>query len=112
VGVIVDAQVEVGPFLFSIDEERRRLLAALVAAGRLAGLVGRDQAAREWQAGVRDVSLGGFGDDGGAGQHVAGDREALARRRAAPVDAVLAGMRRDAAGRIHDVDLAMLAALV
>ena len=47
--VVVDAQVELGPFLLVVDQQRRRLLAALVAAGRLARPHGRDQALREGQ---------------------------------------------------------------
>ena len=49
IGVVVDAQVEVGLFLLAVDEQRRRLLAALVAARRLAGFHRRDQAARKRQ---------------------------------------------------------------
>jgi len=39
IAVVVDAQVEVGPFLLAVNEQRGRLLAALVAAGRLARLL-------------------------------------------------------------------------
>ena len=38
VAVIVDAQVEIGPFLFAMDQQRRRLPAALVAASGFARL--------------------------------------------------------------------------
>ena len=92
--------------------QRGGLLAALVAAGGLARLQRGDQAARERQRGIRGVGLRGLLDHGGARQHVAGDREALAGRVAAPVDAGRAGMRRDAAVAIHDVDLAVVAAFV
>ena len=47
IGVIVDAQVEIGPLLLAMDHQRRRLLAALVAAGRFARAHRRDQPARE-----------------------------------------------------------------
>ena len=43
-GVVVDAQVEARVVLVAVDAQRRRLLAALVAAGALAGLHRRDQA--------------------------------------------------------------------
>ena len=49
IGMVVDAQVEVGPFLLAVDQKRRRLLAALVAAGGFAGLHRRDQALCERQ---------------------------------------------------------------
>ena len=49
IGVVVDAQVELGPFLLAVDQQRGRLLAALVAAGGFAGLHRRDQAPREGQ---------------------------------------------------------------
>ena len=52
IGVVVDAQIELGPFFLAVDQQRRRLLAALVAAGRLAGVQRRDQAARR-TAGAR-----------------------------------------------------------
>jgi len=45
VGVIVDAQVKLRPFLLAVDEERRRLLAALVPSGRLARLQRADEPA-------------------------------------------------------------------
>ena len=60
IGVIVDAKVEIGPFLLAVDQQRRRLLAALVAAGGLAGLQRGDQAARKRQRGVRRVGLRGL----------------------------------------------------
>ena len=48
--VVIDAQVEIGPFLLVVDHERRRLLAALVAARRfaasIAGSGGAETAAR------------------------------------------------------------------
>ena len=97
IGVVVDAQVEIGPLLLAVDQQRGRLLAALVAARGLARLQRGDQPARERQRGVRRVGLRGLGDHRGTGQHVAGDREVLAGRVAAPVDAGLAGVRRDAA---------------
>ena len=49
IGMVVDAQVEVGPFLLAMDQKRRRLLAALVAAGGLASAHRGDQALRERQ---------------------------------------------------------------
>jgi hypothetical protein len=36
INMVVDAQVEIGPLLLAMDQKRRRLLAALVAAGGFA----------------------------------------------------------------------------
>src|SRR3990172_5508860 len=47
VGVVVHAQVVVPPRLGRGDQERGRLLAALVAAGRLAGLQRSEQPCRQ-----------------------------------------------------------------
>src|SRR5437763_1873118 len=49
IGVIVDAQVEIGPYLVAIDQKRGGLLAALVAARGFAGLQRRDEPARKRQ---------------------------------------------------------------
>ena len=43
-GMVVHAQVSSGYSSVGVDEQRRRLLAALVAAGGLAGLQRREQA--------------------------------------------------------------------
>ena len=112
IGMIVDAQIERGPFLAAIDQQRRRLLAALVAAGSLARAHRRDQALREGQCCVLDISLRRLVQNLRARQHVAGDGEAVACNVAAPVDALLAGMRGDAALYIHDVQLPAFAALI
>jgi hypothetical protein len=50
IGVVVDAQIERRPFLLAVDHKRRRLLAALVAAGGFARSHRRDQPLRERQA--------------------------------------------------------------
>ena len=50
IGVVVDAQVEIGPFLLAVNQKRGRLLAALVAARGFAGAHRRDQASRERHA--------------------------------------------------------------
>ena len=64
------------------------------------------------QAGIGDIGLCGVVEHGGAGQHVAGDRKAVALDVPAPVDAFAAGMRGDAALGIHDVQLPALAAVI
>ena len=78
IGMVVDAQVEIGPFLLALDHQRRRLLAALVAAGGFAGLHRRDQPLRKRQGGVGGKGSRGVVKHGRAGQHVAGEREAVA----------------------------------
>ena len=110
--MVVDAQIERGPFLLAVDQKCGRLLAALVAAGGLARLHRRDQPLRKGQAGVGDIGFRSLIEHGGAGQHVAGNREAVALDMSAPVDAFLAGMRGDAALRVHDVQLPAFAAIV
>ena len=111
-GVVVDAQVEERIVLGRVDEERRRLLAALVAARGLARVERREQPLGERQRGVRLVRRGGLGDHLRAGEHVAGDRVAVARAMPAPVDARAAGVRRGAPSRVDHVELARLAAFV
>ncbi|MGY3460410.1 hypothetical protein ACVWW5_005860 [Bradyrhizobium sp. LM3.4] len=95
-----------------MDQERRGLLAAFVPAGGLARAHRGEQAAREGQAVIGDVGSCGLVEHVGAREHVASDRKAAARDVPVPVDAVAPGMRRDLAARIHDVDLAALAAIV
>ena len=110
--VVVDAEVEARVVLVAVDAQRRRLLAALVAAGALAGLHRRDQSLGERQAGA-----GGIGGDRrvehvGAGEHVAGDAEVLVHAMAAPLDALLAGVGRGASPCADHVQLALRPALV
>ena len=112
IGVVVDAQIELRPLVVAVDQERRRLLAALVAAGGLAGSHRRDQPLREWQVFARDIARGRIVQHPGAGQHVAGDREAGVLDVPAPVDAFASGMGGDAAAGIHDVELPAGAAAV
>ena len=50
IAVIVDAQVEIGPFFLAVNQKGGRLPAALVAARGLARAHRRDQASRERQA--------------------------------------------------------------
>ena len=87
-GVIVDAQVEKRVCLGGADQQRRRLLAALVAARGLAGLHRRDQSFGEGQIAARVVGLRRILDHLGAGQHVARDRKAVAGDLPAPLDAL------------------------
>jgi hypothetical protein len=55
IGVVVDAQVEVGPLFLAMDQQRRRLLAPLVAAGRFARFMLRS-GARKRQFFVRGLA--------------------------------------------------------
>ena len=106
--MVVDAQVERRPLLVAIDQERRRLFAALVSARGFAGAHRRDQALREGQRLVRDVGFRGVVQHPGAGKHVAGNREILSLDVSAPVDTFAAGMGGDAAAGVHDVKLPAL----
>src|SRR3954470_4910428 len=95
ISVVVNAQVQIGPLLVAIDQQRRRLLAALVAARGIAGAQRRDQTPRERQLLLRGIGSCGLVEHPGTGQHVAGDRKPTALEMAAPADAFAAGMRSD-----------------
>ncbi len=104
-GVIVDAQIEERILLGGDDEQRGRLLAALVAARGLAGGERRQQALGERQPRARVVDARRFGEHLRARQHVAGDGILVAGDVAAPVDAGAAGVRGRAALAIDHVQL-------
>src|SRR5436309_12500279 len=93
IGMIVDPQVEIGPILLLLDDQGRRLPAALVAPRGLARLQRRDQAAWKRQRLIVGVSRGRRIEHALAREHVAGDRERLARAMAAPLHASSAGVR-------------------
>src|SRR3954447_10691917 len=82
--MIIDTQIEIGPLLLAVNEQRGGLLAALIAACGFAGLQRSDEAAWKRLRGARNECLCGFGDHGRAAKHVAGDREPLACGRATP----------------------------
>src|SRR5687767_1309379 len=111
-GVVIDAQIELGVVLGRAEQERRRLLAALVAAGGLAGLQRGEQPLRERQVGGLLVDARRFAHYLRPGEHVAGHRVATPGDGAAPVDALLAGVLADAPARVHHMHLALLAAVV
>ena len=85
------------------------MLAALVAARRLAGRERRDQPPRERFFRVLRIGRRGLLEHARACEHVAGDRAGRAGNMPAPVDASRAGVRRGAALRVHDVELPMIA---
>ena len=78
-GMVVDPQIEIGPIFFALDQEGRRLFSPLVAARRLARRQRCDQAAGKRQRIVVGVSCGGRVEHARVREHVAGDRERLAR---------------------------------
>src|SRR4051812_5050649 len=110
-GVIVDADVELGIRLGGVDPQRRRFLAALIAAGGLTGLERGDQPFGERTARFC-VGARRFADHPLVREHVAGDRIAVAGDRAAPFDALRAGVLPDASGRVDDVELAVVPTIV
>jgi hypothetical protein len=110
--VVVDAEVEARVVLVAVDAQRRRLLAALVAAGALAGLHGCDQSLGERQAGAGGVSSHGRVEHVGADEHVAGDAEVVVGAMTAPIDATLAGVGGGASAYADRVQLALRAARV
>ena len=118
-GVVVDAQVDrdvveaAVPGALLDHQQRRRLPAARVAAGRVAGGQRVEQ-----PAGERRVRVGGLPgrlhglDDVLAGEDVALDGVAVAGEAAGPVEAGVPGVRGGAAVDVDDADLAVVAALV
>ena len=80
--------------------KRGRLLAALVAAGGLAGLHRRDQPARERQCGVGEIGRRGVVEHARAREHVAGNGKSIAVNMSVPVDAGRPGVGGDAR-RLH-----------
>ena len=92
-----------------MDHQRGRLLAALVAACRLAGAQRGDQPAWQGQRCRACKGVGGVRDDAGSDQHITGDRNIVTGNMPAPSRAGSAGIGRDAALRIHHVDLALVA---
>ena len=109
ISVIVDAQVEVRPFLLTTNHQRGRLLSALVAASRLAGAQRGDQAARKRECGIHCVSRSRVLDDCSAEEHVARERNIVACKMPAPADAGCSGMRGDLASRVDRMNLPMVA---
>ena len=112
-GVVVDAKVERGVALRRVDDERRRLLAALVAAGGLAGRHRVEEAQRErLRADALRTPPPLSSSTRGPGEHVAGERVAASGAMAAPVDARAARVRGDASGVVDHVQLPVVAARV
>src|SRR5258706_3107382 len=109
--VIIDPKIEIGPVFVAVDDERSRLLAALVAADSFPGAQGRDQAARKGRSGVGGIGCLCRIEHMRTDEHVAGDRALFADTMPAPVDASRPGVGGEAAPRIHDLKLAMIAAI-
>ena len=107
--MIVDAQVKRGIVLRRMDAQRRSLLAALVAAGRLAGRHRREQPLRQRLAGRLPEHASRLLDHPRAGQHVARDGEVRLDTVAAPVDAGRTGEGHGLALGTHQVQLPMVA---
>src|SRR5450631_882728 len=111
-GVIVNAQIQERIRLRGTNQERCRLLAALVPPCGFACHDRRDQAFGEGQVVAGIVGLRRILDDLRPHQHVARDRVAVARDLPAPLDALGAGMRGDVAFGVDDMQLPMLAATI
>src|SRR4051812_15124737 len=110
--VVVDAQIELRIVFAGVNHERRRLLAALVAACRLAGFERGNQPLGKRTPGRLLIRAPGFLQNKVVREHVAGDGIAVARERAVPLDAGAAGVLADAALHIDDVELPVLASFV
>src|SRR6267142_3642804 len=109
--VVVDPQIERGIVFTGMDDERRRLLAALVAARGFARFERRDQPFREWTARSL-IRACGLADDALIGEHISGDGIPVTRQRAAPLDAGGSGVLADMALGVDDVQLAVLASVI
>ena len=103
--VVVDAKVERRVVFACDDAQGRRLLAALVAAGRFARLQRGDQSSGEIEVRAVCVSLDRRLEHRRAREHVAGDGEIGTRDVAAPSDAFAARVRRGTALPVDDVYL-------
>src|SRR5436305_7764032 len=68
-GMIVDPKIEVWPFLLTADDERSRLLAALVATGCLARPHRGDQAPWKGERGTAVISRARVLDHSRPGEH-------------------------------------------
>jgi hypothetical protein len=112
IDVVVDAQVELRPWIVAVDHERCRLPAALVAAGGLTRLHRGDQPDGKRQVGVGRIGRRHVVEDARAGEHVAGNRKVFALAMSAPADTGCARMRGDAAMSVHHVNLAVIASVV
>src|SRR5262249_39440155 len=112
ISVVVDAHIEIRPFLVAANHERRRLLSSLVAASCLARVHRGDQPARKGERGIAFIRCGRVFDDPGAGEHVAGNREIVAGEMPAPVYAGFSGVRGDAVLRVHHMYLSVVASRV
>eukprot|EP01037_Dinobryon_pediforme_P001866 gene1865-1895_t len=102
--MVVGADVQVGVRVFGADLEAGALLAALVAAGRLAGLHGGEQALGEGAFGCKK-RVACVGNHSGPCQHVAGHRDVQSADMAGPRHAVRAGVLGDPSGGVDDVEL-------
>ena len=108
-GVIVNAQVEIGPVFLAINQQRGRLLAALVAAGGFARPHRRDQPARKRQGRIGEIGCRGVVEYARPRKHVAGDGKPVAMDMAVPLNAGRPGMGGDAAACVDDMELTMVA---
>ena len=77
IGMVIDAQIKVGPFLLTANHERSRVLAALVAAGRLTGTHRGDQPPWKGERGIAVISRGRVLDHSRSGEHVACNRDVV-----------------------------------
>src|SRR5688572_1466824 len=111
IGVVVHAQIELRVLLGRVDEKRGRLLAALVAAGRLAGFERTDQSFGKVLPGST-IGARGLLDHALVGEHVPRNRKVLACDRARPIYASGPSVLADAPGGIDDMELAMLAPFI
>jgi hypothetical protein len=109
INVVVNAQVEIRPFLVTANHKRRRLLSTLIAASGLAGAQRGDEPARKREYGIPFISRGRVLNYASADQHIPGDRDIVTGEMPTPAYAGFSCMRGDRALRVHHMNLPMVA---
>jgi len=108
--VIVDADVECGPFIVTEDQQSRRLFSAAVAAGGLPRLHRQDEATRHRMVLSALVGLRCLFQHLGPSERVAGNRETVSEMVAGPVWARGARVTGSTAFGVDDMNLPVLPA--
>ena len=110
--MIVDADVERGPFVVTEDQQSCRLSSAAVAADGIPRLHRQDEATRHWMVRSALVGLRCLFQHLGPCERVASNRETMSETVAGPVRATGARVTGSTAFGIDDMDLPVLPARI